>query len=72
LKIRTILNLTISKSNGLLVEATNIYKGTYSFRVSVFEPYNESSILERTQASPPCIEVNTYEKYEIKKILDSQ
>lgn len=41
------------------------------FHISLLEPYKESSIPEKTQPPPPCIEINTHKDYEVGKILDS-
>ena len=42
------------------------------FHVSLLEPYRESTFPGRVQSSPPSIEIENHEEYEVDKILDSR
>jgi len=53
-----------------LVRATTIYENTSSFHVSLLEPFKKSTISQKTQSPPPCIEIDNYREYEAEKVLD--
>lgn len=38
----------------------------------LLEPYKESSILDKRKPPPPSVEVDSHEKYEVEKVLDSR
>ena len=42
------------------------------FHASLLEIYHESAILGRSQLTPPSIEINGCEEYEVESILDSR
>ncbi len=54
------------------LELPTIMKVHPVFHVSLLEPYRESSFSGRVQYPPPSIEIETYEEYEVEKVLDSQ
>ena len=42
------------------------------FHASLLEIYHESTISGRSQPTPPFVEINGYDEYEVKSILDSR
>ena len=42
------------------------------FHISLLEPYRDSIFPGRVQKSPPSIEIEDHEEYEVEKVLDSR
>jgi len=42
------------------------------FHVSLLETYSESTLLNRIQPPPPCVEIEDHVEYEVEQVLDSR